>query len=149
MNSLCLLYPSINIRKRKIKSWIHPVTHALIKPGTRKMRLQLALKLLFPPCYYPPPTIKVLQTTTISKLGLLSLSPMILNDHCSPHRLIHTISSPQTGPGGTWTRSFSIPLSPIKSPQARFLYHHVQPSLNYVPVDQVSYQKVPIMQIPR
>ena len=65
------------------------------------MRLQLALKLLFPPCYYPPPTIKVLQTTKISKLGFLSLSSMILNDHYSPHTLIHTIPSPQTGPGGT------------------------------------------------
>ena len=31
------------------------VTRAPIKPGTRKMRLQLALKLLFPPCHYPLP----------------------------------------------------------------------------------------------
>ena len=41
------------------------------------MRLQLTLKLLFPPCHYPQPTIRVLQTSKISKLGLLSLSPMM------------------------------------------------------------------------
>ena len=129
------------------------VTHPLIKSETRKMWLQLALKLLFPPCDYPPPIIKVLQTTKISKLGLLSLSAMILNDHCSPHTLNYTIRSSQTSPGGTWTGSFSIPLFPIKSPQARFLkspqvrYAKVQPSLKYVPVNQVSYQKVPMLQI--
>ena len=34
-----------------------------------------------------------------------------------------------------------------KSPQVRS--PKGQPSLNYVPVDQVSHQKIPIMQIPR
>ena len=38
------------------------------------------------------PTIKVLQTSKISKLRLLSLSPMILNNHCSPHTLPFTPS---------------------------------------------------------
>ena len=35
----------------------------------------------------------------------------------------------------------------FKSPQVRS--PKGQPSLNYVPVDQVSHQKIPIMQIPR
>ena len=69
----------------------------------------------------PTTTIKVLQTS--KKIGLLSFSSMIINDHCSPHTLIHTILSAQIGLGGTGTGSFSVPLFPIKSPQTRFLNH--------------------------
>ena len=66
VKSLCLLYPSTYIRKKDEILDPPCVTHPLMKPGTRKMRLQLALKLLFPPCHYPPPTIKVLQSSKIS-----------------------------------------------------------------------------------
>ena len=124
LNSLCFLYPSINIRKRRWNLALTLRRPSFDKTWNTKVRLQLALKLLLAPCHYPPPTIKVLETTKISKLFLLSLSPMILNDHWSPHTLNHTIPSPQESPGGTWTRSFSIPLLPIKSPNARFLNHH-------------------------
>ena len=38
---------------------------------------------------------------------------------------------PQASPGGPWTRSSSIPLVPIKSPQARFLNHHKSDFLKF------------------
>ena len=47
------------------------------------MQLQLALKRHFDPRHHPSPTFKVLQTTKISKLGLLSLSPTISKVHCT------------------------------------------------------------------
>ena len=72
---------------------------------------------------------------------------MILNDHCSPYTLIHTILSPQTGPGGTFVISTQKNTSKI-SKSSHVRYPKVKPSLNYVPMDEVSYQKVPVMQIP-
>ena len=70
--------------------------------------------------HHPPLKIKVLQTTKISKLGLVFLPDQIKTSLT----LNHTSPFPQTSPGGPWTRSFSIPLVPIKSPQAWFLNHH-------------------------
>ena len=121
LNSLCLLYPwKYQEKKDEIFDSLC-VTHPLIKPGTRKMRLQLTLKLLFTPCFYQPQQSKCCKLQ--KKIGLLSFSSMIINDHCSPHTLIHTILSAQIGLGGTGTGSFSVPLFPIKSPQTRFLNH--------------------------
>ena len=98
LNSLRLLIPSNNIRKKD----------------------QI-------PCHHPPLKIKVLQTTKISKLGLVFLPDQIKTSLT----LNHTSPFPQTSPGGPWTRSFSIPLVPIKSPQARFLNHHKSDFLKF------------------
>ena len=118
------------------------------------MRLQLALKLLFPPCYYPPPTIKVLQTPKVSKLGLLSLLDDTKRSMQSAHTYSHHLFSPNRSRRHmNWFFFNSVISNQItttkisKSPQVRS--PKVQPSLNYVTVDQVSYQIFPIMQIPR
>ena len=131
------------------------VTHPLIKPGTRKMRLQLALKLLFSPYYYPPPTIKVLQTRKISKTRpSVSLPDDFKQSLQSTHTYSHRPISPNRSRRHmnqvffNFVISNQITRSKIsKSPQVRS--PKVQLSLNNVPVNQVSYQNVPIMQIQR
>ena len=86
LNSLRLLFPSINIRKQDEI-----------------------------PCHHPPLKIKALQTTKISKLGVLFLSLTKWKLHL--HLITLALFPKQV-------QSFSVPLVPIKSPQAWFLNHH-------------------------
>ena len=66
-------------RRWNLKLTLRP--HPWIKPGTQKMRFQSALNKTFcskPPSTHPP-TIRPLQTRKITKLGLLSLPPLVFN----------------------------------------------------------------------
>ena len=91
------------------------------------MQLQLSLKRHFDPRHHPPPTFKVLQTTKISKLGLLSLSPTISKVHCA---LLPEQVQEAHEPGLFQSRYFQSNHhkrdSQVRSPK-------VQSSLNHVP----------------
>ena len=103
LNSARLLIPLINIRN-KMKSWTHPAS-LVLKSKTWKKDLKKT-SCSIPP---PPPTIKLLQITKISKIGLLFLLPIskiLTRNYTSP-----SPHFPQTSAGGTRTQSFPIPIS--------------------------------------
>ena len=118
------------------------------------MRLQLALKKSFcsMPCHHLTPTIKVLQTTKISKLGLLSppRPHHFKSSQRSPQIKSHQSLSPLS-PDSSRRHTNPVFFNPVtpnqatingisKSPQVRFL--KVRSSFNHVPVHQLPYQKV-------
>ena len=121
------------------------------KTWTRKMRLQLALKLLFTPCYYPPQQSKCCKLKKKTRS-----SAFLLSDNKRSLQSTHTYTNHPFSPNRSRRHRNRVFFSSVisnqittskisKSLQVRS--PKVQPSLNYVPVDQVSYQKVPIMQI--
>ena len=115
------------------------------------MRLQLALKLLFTPCYYPPQQSKCCKLKKKTRS-----SAFLLSDNKRSLQSTHTYTNHPFSPNRSRRHRNRVFFSSVisnqittskisKSLQVRS--PKVQPSLNYVPVDQVSYQKVPIMQI--
>ena len=117
------------------------------------MRLQLALKLLFLHATTHHQQLKCckLQKYQNQAFSLLDDTKRSLQ---STHTYSHHLFSPNRSRRHmNWFFFNSVISNQItttkisKSPQVRS--PKVQPSLNYVTVDQVSYQKFPIMQIPR